>query len=64
MIVYKQFMCEDDYRGDFANPISMNRYTYTHNNPVMEIDPSGLRPIDHGPKIQKSRSNKVDIKRR
>ena len=39
-----RFFQEDDYRGEFRNPISMNRYIYTHNNPVMGIDPSGYNP--------------------
>ena len=34
-------MQEDDYRGDFQNPASMNRYVYVGNNPVMRVDPSG-----------------------
>ena len=27
--------------GDTLNPLSQNRYTYCHNNPVMYDDPSG-----------------------
>jgi len=42
-----RFFQEDDYRGDFRNPISTNRYIYTHNNPVMEIDPSGYSSISN-----------------
>ena len=34
-------MQEDDYRGDFAEPQTMNRYIYVGNNPVMRVDPSG-----------------------
>lgn len=35
------FITADTYRGDLATPLSLNRYTYTHNNPVMGKDPSG-----------------------
>jgi len=35
------FFQEDDYRGRYTYPVSMNRYAYTYNNPVAYIDPSG-----------------------
>ena len=34
-------MQEDDYRGDFTEPATMNRYIYVGNNPVMRVDPRG-----------------------
>lgn len=35
------FITADTYRGEIENPLSLNRYTYTHNNPIMGKDPSG-----------------------
>ena len=35
------FITEDTYAGDTTNPLTLNRYTYTSNNPVNRIDPSG-----------------------
>lgn len=35
------FITADTYRGEIGTPLSLNRYTYTHNNPVMGKDPSG-----------------------
>ncbi|WP_254457044.1 polymorphic toxin-type HINT domain-containing protein [Brevibacillus sp. HB2.2] len=32
---------EDTYKGQVDNPLTFNRYTYTHNNPIRFIDPSG-----------------------
>ncbi|GED68510.1 hypothetical protein BRE01_22120 [Brevibacillus reuszeri] len=32
---------EDTYKGVVDNPLSLNRYTYTHNNPLRFVDPSG-----------------------
>jgi len=37
----QRFVQEDDYRGDFTEPQTMNRYAYVHGNPVMGVDPSG-----------------------
>ncbi|MGG4441594.1 hypothetical protein ABEX32_12880 [Brevibacillus fortis] len=35
---------EDTYKGQVDNPLSLNRYTYTHNNPLRFVDPSGHAP--------------------
>jgi len=37
----QRFVQEDDYRGSVQNPITLNRYAYTGNNPVSYNDPSG-----------------------
>jgi hypothetical protein len=36
-----RFLSEDTYRGNAADPFSLNLYTYCSNNPIMYIDPSG-----------------------
>nr|WP_285860118.1 MULTISPECIES: RHS repeat-associated core domain-containing protein [Paenibacillus] len=36
-----RFISEDSYEGQITNPLSLNLYTYTHNNPLKYIDPSG-----------------------
>ena len=36
-----RFLSQDTYPVDFWNPMEFNRYTYTGNNPVNLIDPSG-----------------------
>ncbi|WP_236249590.1 RHS repeat-associated core domain-containing protein [Lysinibacillus sphaericus] len=35
------FLSRDPVRGDTMTPISFNGYSYTNNNPVMNVDPSG-----------------------
>lgn len=41
-----RFMTPDPYNGsyDVSNPQSMNRYTYAMNNPLSNVDPTGLDP--------------------
>ena len=39
-----RFLTEDTYRGDTANPGSLNLYTYVANNPLSYADPSGHIP--------------------
>ena len=36
-----RFLTEDTYRGSQNDPLSLNRYTYCHNNPIRYYDPSG-----------------------
>ncbi|MFB6367738.1 RHS repeat-associated core domain-containing protein [Paenibacillus elgii] len=36
-----RFMNQDTYEGDISNPLSLNLYTYVHNNPLRYTDPSG-----------------------
>lgn len=38
-----RFTQEDTYRGDIANPRSLNLYSYVMNNPVKYVDPTGHR---------------------
>ncbi|ONK25449.1 hypothetical protein BVE84_08270 [Streptococcus azizii] len=35
------FLTEDSYQGELDDPLSQNRYSYVHNNPVNYTDPSG-----------------------
>jgi RHS repeat-associated protein len=36
-----RFISKDTYEGDISNPLSLNLYTYVHNNPLIFIDPTG-----------------------
>jgi RHS repeat-associated protein len=36
-----RFINEDTYEGEMGNPLSLNLYTYVHNNPLIYIDPTG-----------------------
>lgn len=36
-----RFITEDSYLGNNTDPLSLNLYTYCHNNPLTFIDPSG-----------------------
>jgi len=39
-----RFISEDTYRGDYNDPLSLNRYVYVINNPLIYIDPDGYWP--------------------
>lgn len=36
-----RFITEDTYEGQITNPLSLNLYTYAHNNPLIYSDPTG-----------------------
>ena len=36
-----RFLNEDSYEGQVNNPLTLNRYIYCGNNPILYIDPSG-----------------------
>jgi len=36
-----RFITEDTYKGDILNPLSLNLYTYVHNDPINFWDPTG-----------------------
>ncbi|QSX04823.1 RHS repeat protein [Sedimentibacter sp. zth1] len=36
-----RFITEDSYRGNANDPLSLNVYTYCHNEPIMYTDPTG-----------------------
>ncbi|OPX41856.1 hypothetical protein CLHUN_42750 [Ruminiclostridium hungatei] len=36
-----RFLQEDTYTGNAGDPLSLNLYTYCHNEPVMYVDPTG-----------------------
>jgi len=36
-----RFITEDSYRGSASDPLSLNLYTYCHNEPIMYTDPTG-----------------------
>jgi hypothetical protein len=34
-------MSRDTWAGSYENPVTLNRFSYAHNNPIMYTDPSG-----------------------
>ena len=36
-----RFISRDSVTGDINDPLSLNLYTYCHNNPLLNFDPSG-----------------------
>jgi len=41
-----RFTQRDKFRGFYNDPLSLNRFTYAHNNPVKYIDPSGYLSVE------------------
>ena len=39
------FLQEDTVRGNRYDPLSLNLYTYCHNEPIMYVDPSGYADV-------------------
>ncbi|WP_083878393.1 RHS repeat-associated core domain-containing protein [Acetivibrio cellulolyticus] len=42
-----RFITEDSYWGEDIDPLSLNLYTYTENNPICYLDPSGHIPTTY-----------------
>jgi RHS repeat-associated protein len=51
------FITQDTYTGTLEDPLTQNLYTYTGNNPINHIDPSGHRYDDSGRNTGKSVEN-------
>lgn len=43
-----RFITRDTFQGIQNDPLSLNQYVYTKNNPVMYIDPTGESSIKFG----------------
>ena len=41
-----RFISRDSFAGNIADPLSLNLYTYCHNNSIINIDPSGHKKGD------------------
>lgn len=41
---YGRFLTRDTWTGDYNSPLSLNRWNYTHSNPINYTDPSGHDP--------------------
>ncbi len=47
-----RFLTRDTYPINIHNPIELNRYVYTANNPVNAVDPSGLNMFNFALRLQ------------
>lgn len=57
-----RFTTEDSYWGEDNSPLSLNRYTYTHNDPVNYTDPSGYKEANLSDLALATGADKSDIK--
>ncbi|HEY9059584.1 MAG TPA: kelch repeat-containing protein [Pseudobacteroides sp.] len=59
--VTARFLQEDTYSGDINDPLSLNLYTYCHNDPLMYTDPTGhIAAYINGMSITMDPSNRYD----
>ena len=58
-----RFITRDSYLGEINEPLSLNRYAYTSNNPVMNVDPSGNVPESSSDDINLNNQIKKDYLR-
>ncbi|MFE1631348.1 RHS repeat-associated core domain-containing protein, partial [Brevibacillus reuszeri] len=42
-----RFISEDTYKGAVDNPLTLNRYSYVHNNPIRYFDPTGNKAVEY-----------------
>ena len=54
-----RFVSKDPYEGSIANPLSLNRYSYVENNPLIYVDPSGNMHTEMGIVYSESARKKI-----
>ncbi len=54
-----RFISEDTYEGRLSELLSLNLYTYCHNNPIIYVDPSGHFIVGIGDRYENDIRNKV-----
>lgn len=59
-----RFMTEDTYRGKYDDPLSLNLYSYCHNEPIMYTDPTGHRDVNEGEGSSSSKYNYEEEKKK
>jgi RHS repeat-associated protein len=63
--VSARFLSEDTYTGNPGDPLSLNRYSYVKNSPVMYTDPTGHIPLPQVEGVhttgQKVYGNEIDV---
>ena len=57
-----RFISEDTYTGNASDPLSLNLYTYCHNEPIRYVDPSGNTEANLNDLALASNADKNDIK--
>lgn len=54
------FTSRDSYAGELSTPVSLNRYTYAHNDPLEYFDPDG-HAVEAGGGSSKSPNNSKSL---
>ena len=57
-----RFTQRDTVAGKIGDPLSLNLYTYAHNNPVFYFDPSGHKVCGHSITVVKRKSKLFSVK--
>ena len=55
-----RFISEDSYWGEDNNPLSLNLYTYAHNDPLKYIDPTGHAVVEGAYNAQPNKKKDKD----
>jgi len=44
--IFIDFLSKDEWVGDFEIPLTLNKFNYGYNNPIINVDPTGFITVD------------------